>query len=55
MAFDRQSGGHNFAFGDDVCTRCGMSRPKYEDSGHPPCTGQPPEKREPMAIPDDDE
>jgi hypothetical protein len=54
MSFNRQAGGHNFAFGNDVCTKCGMSRKKYEDNGSPRCTGQSAEKRERLSIPDDE-
>jgi hypothetical protein len=54
MAFDRQAGGHNFAFGDDVCTKCGMTRPAYQDSGKPRCTGERADKKERLTVPDDD-
>ena len=55
MAFDRTVGGHRFAFGNDVCVRCGMSRAKFEDSGSPQFTGQRPKKTYPLNIsPDDD-
>lgn len=36
---DRQTGGHKFDFNTDVCTRCGMTRPQFEDNGSPPCRG----------------
>ncbi len=39
MVFDRTTGGHRFAFGNDVCVRCGISRAKFEHSGSPRCTG----------------
>ncbi len=34
--------GHDFDFGTDVCTRCSMKRPYFEDSAKPPCTGRRP-------------
>jgi hypothetical protein len=52
MAVDRAAGGHRFFSG--VCTRCEMSRKKFEDNGHPLCTRRPPEKRERLTVPDDD-
>jgi hypothetical protein len=53
MTFDRNAGGHAFGFTDDVCAKCGMTRPQFEDNGKPRCTGRKPDKREPMSIPDD--
>jgi hypothetical protein len=29
--------GHTFDFDTDVCTKCGMSREAYEDTGKPAC------------------
>jgi hypothetical protein len=55
MAFNRQAGGHNFAFGDDVCTKCGMTRPQFQDEGQPQCTGQRVNQPERMIIEDDDD
>ena len=40
MAFDRQENGHSFNFSTDVCEKCGISRPRYEDSGKPRCKGK---------------
>ena len=34
--------GHDFDFGTGACTRCGMTRPYFEDSGKPPCAGRRP-------------
>jgi hypothetical protein len=36
----QQEGGHNFAFSDDACTKCGMSREHFEDHGKPRCKGR---------------
>lgn len=53
MAFNRQAGGHNFAFGNDVCTKCGMTRTQFQDGGEPKCQGKPPEKGERLLVEDD--
>jgi hypothetical protein len=45
-SMDRQAGGHNFAFGNAVCEKCGMTRTHFLDHGQPRCEGKPPEKRE---------
>jgi hypothetical protein len=51
MAIDRRAGGHAFDFSTDVCAKCAMTRPYYEDNGHPNCAGQAPKARdEPMYI-----
>ena len=34
--------GHDFDFGTEVCTRCSMTRPYFEDSDKPPCMGRHP-------------
>lgn len=54
MAFDRMAGNHRFGFSDGVCVKCGMTREYFEDHGKPACTGQKPEKREPLPIENDD-
>ena len=51
--FNRQAGGHNFAFGNDICTKCGMTLTQFENDGEPACESKPPEKRERMFIDDD--
>jgi hypothetical protein len=53
MPFNRNAGGHSFAFRDDVCAKCGMTRPHFEDNGEPPCPGRKPEAREHITIEDD--
>jgi len=55
MVFDRTAGGHRFAFGNNVCIRCGMSRREFEDGGRPRCTGQRPKLRQPVTFPPDDD
>ena len=52
---DRQVGGHNFAFGDNVCTKCGMTHTQFLDSGEPRCEGKPSEKPARIVIKDDEE
>jgi hypothetical protein len=47
---NRQENKHNFAFGDDVCTHCGVSQEKFEDSCKPQCTGKRAPPREPIKF-----
>lgn len=35
----REVNGHQFDFDRDVCLICGMSRPKFDDSDSPRCSG----------------
>jgi hypothetical protein len=55
MAFDRHAGGHDFDLTTKSCSKCGISREKFEDQGEPRCTGKP--SREPpgpqYVLPDD--
>ena len=37
MSPRRRAGGHAFDFDCDVCVRCGMTRPHFDDNGRPPC------------------
>jgi hypothetical protein len=53
MAFDKNIGGHAFPERGGTCLRCGMTWAKFSDNGQPRCTGQKPEKREPMRIEED--
>jgi hypothetical protein len=55
MTFDRQAGGHDFDLITKSCTRCKISREKFEEEGEPRCTGASPrEAREPQyPLPDD--
>ena len=55
MVFDRTAGGHRFDFIRMACTRCEMSHEHFEDNGRPTCNGQPPDKRERLTIPPDDD
>jgi hypothetical protein len=55
MPFNRNAGGDAFRFSDDVCDKCGMTRPYFEDNGEPRCTGQKPEPLENIRDEDDDE
>jgi hypothetical protein len=55
MRFNRNAGGHAFGLSDDGCTKCGMTRPLFEDNGEPPCPGRKPDARERIAIEDDDD
>jgi len=55
MSFDRTAGGHRFDFSRMVCVRCEMSHEHFEDNGRPQCKGRPPDKRERLTIPPDDD
>jgi len=52
MVFDKNIGGHAFPERGGTCVRCEMTWAKFLDSGQPRCTGQKPEKREPLPIED---
>ena len=41
---DLQAGGHRFDFISGVCLRCKILRKKFDDGGHPRCTGGPAER-----------
>jgi hypothetical protein len=43
MALDRFAGGHDFGVSDVVCSKCGMSREEYENTGKPRCKGKAPD------------
>ncbi len=40
MSPRRRAGGHAFDFDRDVCVRCGMTRPYFDDNGRPLCVGR---------------
>ena len=52
---DRHKGGHEFDFDTDVCVKCGMTRPYFDDHGEPRCPGKKPDRShdEPLEVPDD--
>jgi hypothetical protein len=43
MALDRFAGEHDFGLSDVVCSKCGMSREEYENTGKPRCKGKAPD------------
>jgi hypothetical protein len=53
MPLNRNAGRHAFGFTDDVCEKCGMTRPHFEDHRQPPCPGRKPDTRHSIVIQDD--
>jgi hypothetical protein len=54
MSPRRRACGHAFDFDRDVCVRCGMTRPYFDDNRQPPCIGRvsEPEQRPRIPVPD---
>jgi hypothetical protein len=40
MSPRRRASSHAFDFDRDVCERCGITRPHFDDNGRPPCVGR---------------